>query len=106
MSTGINTEKWKVVIAQDVKKVSQAVLSEHSSDENEDIEVLKVPLDSIFTKLEHYKKNGSAIDLRILGLLEMAKKLMNSTNNHENISINTITGIPVCWQAGMILRQL
>ena len=85
MSTGINTEQWKVVIAQDVKRVSQEVLSAHSSDENEDIEVLKVPLDSIFTELEHYKKNGAAIDLRIFGLLELAKRKMNSPSKLEDI---------------------
>ena len=74
ISTGINTEKWKIVIAQDVKKVSAAVLADHSADDNEDIEVLKVSLDGIFTELENLKQNAVEIDLRIYGLLELAKR--------------------------------
>ena len=74
ISTGINTEQWKIVIAHKVKKVSKEVLAKHSSDDNEDIEVLKVSLDSIFTELENLKRDDVEIDLRIYGLLELAKR--------------------------------
>jgi ADP-ribose pyrophosphatase len=74
ISTGINTEQWKIVIAHNVKKVSPEVLAKYSSDDNEDIEVLKVSLDSIFTELENLKKDDVEIDLRIYGLLELAKR--------------------------------
>ena len=74
ISTGINTEQWKIVIAHKVKKVSREVLDKYSSDDNEDIEVLKVSLDSIFTELENLKRDDVEIDLRIYGLLELAKR--------------------------------
>jgi ADP-ribose pyrophosphatase len=85
MSTGINAEIWKIVIARNVEKVSQEVLAKHSLDENEDIEVLKVPLDSIFTELENFKINGVVIDLRIYGLIELAKRKLNITSKDEKI---------------------
>jgi ADP-ribose pyrophosphatase len=74
ISTGINTEQWKIVMAHNVKKVSPEILDKYSSDDNEDIEVLKVSLDSIFTELENLKKDDVEIDLRIYGLLELAKR--------------------------------
>jgi ADP-ribose pyrophosphatase len=74
MSTGINVEHWKIVIADNVEKASREILATYKSDENEYIEVLKVPLDSIFAALEHFKKNDTEIDLRIYGLIELAKK--------------------------------
>lgn len=78
MSTGINAEQWKIVVAHKVKKVSKEVLAKYPSDDNEDIEVLKVPLDSIFTELENFQNNDVEIDLRIFGLLELAKRKINN----------------------------
>jgi len=78
ISTGINTEEWKIVIAQNVKKVSQEVLAEHSADDNEDIEVMKVSLDSLFAELEKLRNDDVEIDLRIYGLLELAKRKLQS----------------------------
>ena len=74
ISTGINTEQWKIVIAHKVKKVPGEVLAKYKSDDNEDIEVLKVSMDCIFTELENLKGDDVEIDLRIYGLLELAKR--------------------------------
>jgi len=74
MSTGINTEKWRVLVAQNVEEVSQEILHAHPPDENEDIEIIKVPLDNLYQLLEAYGRTGSAIDLRIFGLIELAKR--------------------------------
>ena len=78
MSTGINTEQWKIILAQNVRKVSREVLAEYPSDDNEDIEVIKVPLDTIYADMENFKENGVEIDLRIYGLLELAKRKIRS----------------------------
>ena len=43
-------------------------------DETEDIEVLKVPIGSISQKLSMLESQGNYIDLKILGLMEIAKK--------------------------------
>jgi ADP-ribose pyrophosphatase len=43
-------------------------------DETEDIEVLKVPINEIDSKLDAYRLEGNYIDLKIFGLMELAKK--------------------------------
>jgi len=43
-------------------------------DETEDIEVLKIPIDEIYQKLSALKSEGNLIDLKIYGLLELAKR--------------------------------
>ncbi len=43
-------------------------------DEAEDIEVVKVPLDDIYEKLSRLYEEGNFVDLKILGLIEMAKR--------------------------------
>jgi ADP-ribose pyrophosphatase len=77
MSTGINMEKWRIVLAPDAKKASEEILNAHPSDENEDIEVIKVPLEDIYTSLEAFRENGDEIDLRIFGLIELARRELN-----------------------------
>jgi 8-oxo-dGTP pyrophosphatase MutT (NUDIX family) len=74
MSTGINTEKWRVLVAQNAEEVSPEILHVHSPDENEDIEVMKVPLENLYQVLEDYGRTGSEVDLRIFGLIELAKR--------------------------------
>jgi ADP-ribose pyrophosphatase len=43
-------------------------------DETEDIEVLKIPIASISQELSILRSQGNYIDLKILGLMEIAKK--------------------------------
>lgn len=43
-------------------------------DETEDIEVLKIPIDTLYERLAALRKEGNLIDLKILGLIEMAKR--------------------------------
>jgi 8-oxo-dGTP pyrophosphatase MutT (NUDIX family) len=43
-------------------------------DETEDIEVLKIPIRELDQKLSALKSEGNLIDLKIFGLLELAKK--------------------------------
>jgi 8-oxo-dGTP pyrophosphatase MutT (NUDIX family) len=45
-------------------------------DETEDIEVLKIPIHEIYQKLSALKSEGNLIDLKIYGLLELAKKYL------------------------------
>lgn len=77
MSTGINTEKWRVLLASDVREATKEASREHPPDENEDIEVLKVPLARLHEALESYASEGCEIDLRILGLIEIARRQLN-----------------------------
>lgn len=43
-------------------------------DETEDIEVLKVPVDDVYERLSLLEAEGNFIDLKVFGLLEMAKR--------------------------------
>ncbi len=45
-------------------------------DETEDIEVLKIPMTEIYNKLDTFRLEGNYIDLKIFGLLELAKKYL------------------------------
>lgn len=74
ISTGINTEKWRILLAQGVKEVSEDVLKAHPPDENEDIEVIKIPLIDVGQTLDNYCSNGDDVDLRIFGLWDMVKR--------------------------------
>ena len=46
-------------------------------DETEDIEVLKIPIHEIYQKLSALRSEGNLIDLKIYGLLELAKKYLS-----------------------------
>jgi len=45
-------------------------------DETEDIEVLKIPINELYDKLSTLKSEGNLIDLKIYGLLELAKRYL------------------------------
>lgn len=74
MSTGINTEKWRILIARNAREVHEDVRETHPPDENEDIDIIKVPLKALYQVLEKYSSSGNEIDLRIYGLIELAKR--------------------------------
>jgi 8-oxo-dGTP pyrophosphatase MutT (NUDIX family) len=78
MSTGIDTEEWWILIARDVKPAPEEIVRAHPNDENEDIEVLRVPLNELHKGLEDLKNRGNRVDLRIYGLVEIARKVMDT----------------------------
>jgi ADP-ribose pyrophosphatase len=43
-------------------------------DETEDIEVIKIPISDIYQQLSDLRSDGNLIDLKIFGLLELAKR--------------------------------
>jgi ADP-ribose pyrophosphatase len=74
ISTGINTEKWNVLLASNSKKALDDILQKHKPDDNEDIETLVIPLDNAHGILQQYRLDGDDVDLRIFGLLDLAMK--------------------------------
>jgi ADP-ribose pyrophosphatase len=78
MSTGIDTEEWWILLARDVEPAPEEITRVHPNDENEDIEVLRVPLNDLHQGLEDLKDRGNRVDLRIYGLVEIARKVMDS----------------------------
>ncbi|MGE5894404.1 MAG: NUDIX hydrolase [bacterium] len=77
LSTGINMEKWRILIAKNVEEAPEEILRSHPRDDNEDIEVIKVPLSHVYEALEEYRLRGDEIDLRIFGLLDLAKRKLH-----------------------------
>lgn len=80
ISTGINTEKWNILLATGATEVTEEVLRTHPADENEDIETIRVPVDAMHEMLDTFGKNGDEIDLRIFGLWSLAMKKINAVN--------------------------
>lgn len=71
MSSGASAEILSVYIATGLKHVGIG-----QRDETEDIEVLLVPVAEIPKKLEELKKNGDHIDLKVYGMIEMSRSLL------------------------------
>lgn len=78
MSTGIDTDQWSIVLARDVIEVALEIRSAHPPDESEEIETIKVPIDKVYETLDSYINRGDIIDLRIPGLLELAKRRIHN----------------------------
>jgi|Deesub1362A_J573_1020465.scaffolds.fasta_scaffold00165_55 8-oxo-dGTP pyrophosphatase MutT (NUDIX family) len=80
LSTGINSEKWTVLLAKDAKEATPELLKQYPPDETENIDVIKAPITDVYDTLEKYAKNGDYIDIKIYGLVELAKrKIANFT---------------------------
>jgi ADP-ribose diphosphatase len=73
LSSGASGEILSVYLARDLEFKGIA-----ERDETEDIEVMKIPIDTLYDQLSHFRLRGDFVDLKILGLLELAKKKMES----------------------------
>jgi ADP-ribose pyrophosphatase len=71
LSSGISSEMLTVYLARDLSYVGIG-----ARDETEEIEVLMVPIESIHYELERLQGKGDCIDLKIYGLIELAKAFM------------------------------
>lgn len=72
MSSGASSEMLNVYVATGLTFVGIG-----KRDETENIEVLKIPLDKLNYRLLELLEDGNFIDLKILGLVEMAKKVIS-----------------------------
>lgn len=77
VSSGLSTEVLTVFIAKDVKEASEDTKQKLPPDESENIEVLKIPINEAFEKLNEFRRRGDYLDLKIYGFLELAKKFIN-----------------------------
>jgi len=80
MSSGASAEILTVYVATGLAHVGIG-----NRDETEDIEVLVVPIDRLYETLDELRNKGNHIDLKVYGLIEMAKKLLKKEDDgHEN----------------------
>jgi len=71
MSSGSSSEMLTVFVATDLSYVGIG-----NRDETENIEVLKIPSENLASTLLQMQQDGSIIDLKINGLVEMANMLI------------------------------
>jgi ADP-ribose pyrophosphatase len=81
MSSGASAEILTVYVATGLTHVGIG-----KRDETEDIEVLAVPLDRLHDVLTDLRNSGSHIDLKVYGLIEMAKDLLKRKNDGHDKS--------------------
>ncbi len=76
MSSGASGEILTVFLAKGLalNQVQGQEISER--DETEDIEVLKVPINELDYKLSVLQSEGNLVDLKIFGLIELAKRYL------------------------------
>jgi hypothetical protein len=79
MSSGSSSEMLTVFIATDLAYVGVG-----NRDETENIEVLKIPSENLAATLLQMQMDGSIIDLKINGLVEMAQMLIKNEKEGRN----------------------
>ncbi|MCX8068970.1 MAG: NUDIX hydrolase [Thermodesulfovibrionales bacterium] len=81
VSSGLSSEILSIFIALDVKEAGSDLLKQYLPDESEDIEIIKTPVETIYETLSNYKTKGDLIDLKIYGMIELARQ--NSPKNYS-----------------------
>ena len=76
LSSGSSSEMLAVYAATGLRYVGIG-----KRDETENIEVLKVPLDMLSTELEALHKAGNYIDLKVYGLVELARAFLREVSS-------------------------
>lgn len=71
LSSGSSREVLTVFLARGLEYIGAG-----QREETEDIEVIKIPIDNIYDALTRLVEDGNYIDLKITGLIEMAKRLI------------------------------
>ncbi len=71
ISTGASTESLRAYLCTELQQVGK-----NGGDDNEIIEVIEIPLDDAQQFLRDQQKKGVLVDLKVFGLVELAKKAM------------------------------
>ncbi len=71
LSSGLSSEVLTVFIATNLTFVGIG-----KRDETEHIEVLKVPLEEVALEIETRKRAGDYVDLKVFGLVELARRML------------------------------
>ena len=73
MSTGASTEIIRSYLCTGLEQVGKS-----GGDDNEIIEVIEVPLDGVGAYLNSARSQGMLIDLKVFGLVELARQALKS----------------------------
>ncbi|MFO0754177.1 MAG: NUDIX hydrolase [Thermodesulfovibrionales bacterium] len=77
LSSGLTTEVLSVFLAEETVPAPPELKSLYPPDESEDIEVLRIPLTGAYEALDGCAKDGDLVDLKIYGLIELARRKMS-----------------------------
>lgn len=78
VSSGMSSEILTVFLAKNAHLADYKLRERYPSDESEDIEVIKRPMAEVYEFLESRKKEGDYVDLKVYGLIEMAKQRLRA----------------------------
>ncbi|MBZ0155770.1 MAG: NUDIX hydrolase [Alphaproteobacteria bacterium] len=76
LSSGLTTEVLSVFLAENAVPASPEMRDLYPPDASEDIEVLRIPLSGAHELLEGHAERGDLVDLKIYGLIELARRRM------------------------------
>ncbi|HUL01009.1 MAG TPA: NUDIX hydrolase [Nitrospirota bacterium] len=71
ISTGASTEALRAYLCTDLEHVGK-----NGGDDNEIIEVIEVPIEDVQSFLRNEQKDGMLVDLKVFGLVELARKAL------------------------------
>lgn len=71
ISSGASNEILTVYLARGLEYKNTA-----EKDETEDIEVFNIPMNELYSRLSIFREQGDIIDLKVFGLIELAKKYL------------------------------
>ena len=74
ISTGASTEALRAYLCTDLTHVGK-----NGGDDNEIIEVIEVPIEEAQTYLREQQRNGILVDLKVFGLVELARKALKES---------------------------
>jgi ADP-ribose pyrophosphatase len=84
ISSGLSSELLTVFLARNITPATDLLKQQYPPDESEDIEIIKIPLSSLYECLHDFQVRGDFVDLKIYGLAELAKKALGVERQKEN----------------------
>lgn len=79
VSPGLSSERISFYIAKDTLPADEELKKRYPPDDSEDIEIIFSPLDSIYDTLERHIKSGDLVDIKVYGLIELAKRHLSTS---------------------------
>ncbi|NTU43170.1 MAG: NUDIX hydrolase [Nitrospirales bacterium] len=76
ISSGLSTEILTVFLARDCCPADKELRERYPSDETEDIELLRIPIERLYETIVAFRERGDFVDLKVYGMVELAKTVM------------------------------
>ena len=76
LSSGASDEIITAFLAKDLEFKGVG-----KKDETEDIEVVKISIQEVYQRLHEFRGKGDYVDLKVIGLMELAKKHLSKPPN-------------------------